>query len=59
MLEIRYVTLPSGPFPILLKPRSTGPKWPYAQGFGGLKHRNTEENMKKKSSVLEPHGLDA
>ena len=37
MLEIRYVAVPSGPLPSLLKPsllkpRSEGPKWPYARG---------------------------
>ena len=31
-LEIRYVALPSGAVPSLFKPRSEGPKWPYARG---------------------------
>ena len=32
MLDIRYIALPSGALPSLFKPRSEGPKWPYARG---------------------------
>ena len=58
MLEIRYVALPSGILPSLFKPRSEGPKWPYARSSWVLsigKHGQYE----KKSSVSEPLGSDA
>ena len=46
MLEIRYVTLPNGPFPSLFKPRYQSPKLPRASGVLCSNRRNIWENMK-------------